>query len=585
MREKQFDAIIIGGGGAGLRASLELASSGYNVAVVSKVFPTRSHTVAAQGGINAALGNVEGEDDWRWHMYDTTMGSDFLGDQDAIEYMCKHAPDTVLELERMGMPFSRDEKGKIYQRAFGGQTRHFGKEFSVHRTCAASDRTGHAMLHTLYQQNIKANTQFLTEWYAIDLVRGDSGQVSGVVAIEMQSGELYYLNAKVTVLATGGAGKIFKSTTNAYTCTGDGLGMVYRANLPLQDMEMWQFHPTGIANVGVLITEGARGEGGYLLNSEGERFMERYAPQYKDLACRDVVSRSSAIEIREGRGCGPNKDHVLLNISHLGEEVILKRLPGITDLARTFAGVDPLKDPIPVMPTCHYMMGGIPTNPYAQVLDTVNGKDQVIPGLYAAGECASVSVHGANRLGANSLLDIVVFGRAAGKHIKETLDAGFAVDPVSRETIEKALSRYNRWMGNTEGPSYASVRKELQELMQKDFGVFRTEEAMKEGLAGLESLREKVKTATISDHSTAFNTALIEALELDNMLEVAYATALGALNRQESRGAHSRVDFPERNDKNWHAHLLSYHDGKTAKRAVNMQPKEMDAIELQDREK
>ncbi|MBM4211200.1 MAG: succinate dehydrogenase flavoprotein subunit [Gammaproteobacteria bacterium] len=585
LREKQFDAIIVGGGGAGLRASLELSSSGYHVAVVSKVFPTRSHTVAAQGGINAALGNVEGEDDWRWHMYDTTLGSDFLGDQDAIEYMCKHAPDTVLELEKMGMPFSRDENGKIYQRAFGGQTRHYGKEFSVHRTCAASDRTGHAMLHTLYQQNIRAKTQFLTEWYAIDLVKSESGKVCGVIAIEMKTGDLYFLNAKVTVLATGGAGKIFKSTTNAYTCTGDGLGMVYRAGLPLQDMEMWQFHPTGIANVGVLISEGARGEGGYLTNSEGERFMQRYAPQYKDLACRDVVSRCSAIEIREGRGCGPNKDYVLLNISHLGEEIILKRLPGITDLARTFAGVDPLKEPIPVVPTCHYMMGGIPTNPQAQVIDVQKGKDQVVPGLYAAGECASVSVHGANRLGANSLLDIVVFGRAAGKHIKGLLDNGYEQETVDQGALNRSMSRYQRWMDNKAGPSYSELRLRLQNLMQKDFGVFRTKEAMQEGLDGLIAIRHEMQNATISDHSKAFNTALIEALELDNMIEVAYATALGALHREESRGAHSRIDFPNRDDKHWHAHLITYTDGRVAKRAVNMKPHEMDPIKLKERDK
>ena len=583
LKRISFDALIVGGGGSGLRCALELASSGYHTAVISKVFPTRSHTVAAQGGINAALGNTDGEDDWRWHMYDTIMGSDFLGDQDAIEYMCSQAPDTVIELENMGMPFSRNKSGKIYQRAFGGQTKQYGGDL-VHRTCCAADRTGHAMLHTLYQQNIAAKTVFLDEWYVVDMVRNSKGQVVGVIAIEIQSGERYYIESKCTMLATGGAGRIFKQSTNAYTCTGDGLGMVYRQGLPLQDMEMWQFHPTGIYGVGVLITEGARGEGGFLLNSEGERFMERYAPHLKDLSCRDVVSRCSMMEINAGRGCGPNKDHVLLQVSHLSDDVVLQKLPGITDLAKTFAGVDATKQAIPVVPTCHYMMGGIPTNALGEVLDHQGGQDAIVDGLFAGGECANVSVHGANRLGANSLLDIVVFGRASGKQMKSILDSGYSAQSATDDDIEQGLKRLTHWDQTDKGRPVHEVRTLLQDAMQTHFGVFREEASMQEGLDKIQKLKDVLHETRLSDHSQAFNTARIEALELDNLYATAHTTAVAALCRQESRGAHSRVDFPNRDDKQWHCHSLVTSDERLQKRSVNMQPKHVEPIALKARE-
>jgi succinate dehydrogenase / fumarate reductase, flavoprotein subunit len=584
--QKEFDVLVVGAGGAGLRSAMEFAEHGFKVAVISKVYPMRSHTGAAQGGVNAALGNVdEGGDDWRWHWYDTVMGSDFLGDQDAIEYMCKNAPATIYELEHMGMPFSRDHKGRIYQRAFGGQSRRFGKDL-VHRTCAAADRTGHAMLHTLYQQNIAKKTKFFDEWFALDLVKAKDGKsIAGVLALSIHSGKLLHLKAKFTVLATGGAGRIYKSTTNAYTCTGDGFGMALRAGLPLQDMEMWQFHPTGIAGVGVLITEGSRGEGGYLLNADGERYMERYAPHSKDLACRDVVSRSSIMEIREGRGCGVNGDHVLLKLDHLGADILHERLPGITELAKTYAGIDVLQEPIPVVPTCHYLMGGIPTTPLGQVLTVgADNKDHIVPGLYAAGECACVSVHGSNRLGANSLLDLVVFGRAAGKQILEELNQGVAMPQVSIDAYTSSLDRLHRWNSSTSGEPFHLIRKELGAVMQDSFGVFRDGESMRAGLAKLEEIKGRLQEAVLDDKSEVFNTARIEALECENLMETALATAKVASQREESRGAHSRVDFPNRDDKNWHCHSVIFRDGHTTKRSVNAKPKEVDPLELQVRE-
>lgn len=578
-----FDAVIVGGGGAGLRSAIELSQSGLSVAVISKVFPTRSHTVSAQGGINAALGNIE-PDDWKWHMYDTVVGSDFLGDQDAIEYMCQNAPASIYELEHMGLPFSRLDDGKIYQRAFGGATREYGKE-QAHRTCCAADRTGHAMLHTLYQKNVQAKVRFFNEWFAIDLVKTTKGRIAGITVISIETGEVVFIHAKATILATGGAGRIFESTTNAHINTGDGLGMVLRASLPLQDMEFWQFHPTGIYGSGSLISESVRGEGGYLVNKNGERFMERYAPHLKDLSCRDIVSRCAAIEIREGRGAGPKGDYVLLKADHLGEELIKTRLPGIRELAITFAGVDPAKEPIPVVPTCHYLMGGIPTNYHAQVL-TQNGKgeDEIIDGLYAAGECACVSVHGANRLGANSLLDLVVFGRAAGKHVKQSISAGLDFAEPANDDIEQALSRLYRWNGNQKGESVDEIRSVLQKIMQDDFGVFRTEEHMKQGFVKLEELKDRLNYAAIRDKSECFNTARIEALELDNLMATALASAYSAEVRKESRGAHARYDYPDRDDKNWLKHSLYFEDGRIAFREVNRKPEGMEAIKLTSRE-
>ncbi|GJM06987.1 MAG: succinate dehydrogenase flavoprotein subunit [marine bacterium B5-7] len=582
----ELDAVVVGGGGAGLRAALQLGASGRKVAVISKVFPTRSHTVAAQGGINAALGNhpEDGEDDWRWHMWDTVMGSDSMADQDAVEYMCKHAPATVYELEHMGLPFSRFDDGRIYQRAFGGQSRRFGKDL-VHRTCAAADRTGHALLHTLYQQNVKAKTHFYHEWFALDVVKSGDHAVAGVLAMCIETGEVAFFKARATIMATGGAGRIYQSTTNAHINTGDGLGMMLRAGFPLQDMEMWQFHPTGVYGSGVLVTEGCRGEGGYLLNANGERFMERYAPVKKDLDCRDVVSRSSMMEILEGRGVGPNGDHVLLKIDHLGEDTINARLPSVRQIAITFAGVDPVKDPIPVLPTCHYMMGGIPTNFHGQAL-TINskGEDVVIDGLYAAGECACVSVHGANRLGANSLLDIVVFGRAVGLHVVSALAEGLPQASHSQEDIDAAAARYSRWEDSTDGEPVHVIREEMQTIMQQSFGVFRNADQMKTGLEKLTSLRERLKHAVLTDKSKVFNTARVEALELDNLMETAFTTAVQANARTESRGAHSRYDYPDRDDKNWLKHVAVFSDGAMRDRAVNMQPNEVEAIPVEARE-
>lgn len=581
IKVKEFDAVIVGAGGAGMRAALQLAQSDNKVAVISKVYPTRSHTVSAQGGIAAALGNVV-PDDWRWHMYDTVMGSDFLGDQDAIEYMCKHAPASVIELEHMGLPFSRLDDGKIYQRPFGGHTRDFGGELA-RRTCAAADRTGHALLHTLFQKNIEANTHFFNEWYAIDLVKAHSGAIAGVVAMCMATGELVFFKSRATVLATGGAGRIFQTTTNAYTNTGDGMGLVLRAGLPLQDMEFWQFHPTGIAGVGCLITEGARGEGGYLLNGEGERFMERYSPHLKDLDCRDIVSRSSLLEILGGRGAGPEKDYVLLKLDHLGADVLEERLPGICELARKFVNVDPTKEPIPVVPTCHYQMGGIPTNIHGQVLtEDSSGNEAVVSGLYAAGECACVSVHGANRLGTNSLLDLVVFGRAIGLHLQDELKH-MNMDDVVQSDIDHATARVKRWdnPNNTEDPN--AIRNEMRKVMQDNFGVFRDAKPMQEGLAELNKLNERLQHAELKDHSAVFNTARVEALELDNLMATALATAKLAEQRTESRGAHSRYDFTERNDEQWLKHSLYFADGRLGFREVNMKPADVEPIELAER--
>lgn len=577
-----FDAVLVGGGGAGLRSALELSQSGLKVAVLSKVFPTRSHTVSAQGGINAAIGNIE-HDDWKWHMYDTVVGSDFIGDQNAIEYMCENAPEAIYELEHMGLPFSRLDNGKIYQRAFGGATREYGKE-QAHRTCCAADRTGHAMLHTLFQKNIEAKANFFNEWFAIDLVHTKEG-IAGVTAMCIETGEIIFIHAKTTILATGGAGRIYASTTNAHINTGDGFGMALRAGLPLQDMEFWQFHPTGIYGSGSLISESVRGEGGFLVNKDGERYMERYAPHLKDLSCRDIVSRSSAIEIREGRGCGPNGDHVYLRADHLGKDLIMSRLPGIRELAMTFAGVDPIVDPIPVVPTCHYAMGGIPTNYHGQVItQDSSGNDQIVDGLYAAGEAACVSVHGSNRLGANSLLDLVIFGRSAGKHAVESIETGMHHKAVSSDDVEKALARVYRWNGNTKGESVQEIRSSLQKVMQDDFGVFREEESMRKGFQKLDELRDRLNYAVLSDKSNTFNTARVEALELDNLMATAAATAHSAEVRTESRGAHARYDYPDRDDKNWLKHTIIFEDDRISYREVNMKPEKVDPIKLSERE-
>ncbi len=583
IRTITFDAIVVGGGGAGMRASLQMAQSGFKTALISKVFPTRSHTVSAQGGITCAIASADPNDDWRWHMYDTVKGSDYIGDQEAIEYMCSVGPEAVFELDHMGLPFSRTEEGRIYQRPFGGQSKNFGEGGQAARTCAAADRTGHALLHTLYQQNLKNGTQFYNEWYAAELVKDGDDNVCGVIAISIETGETVFFKAKATVFATGGAGRIYSSTTNALINTGDGVGMALRAGVPVQDMEMWQFHPTGIAGAGTLVTEGCRGEGGYLINKDGERFMERYAPNAKDLASRDVVARSMMMEILDGRGDGPDGDYVYLKLDHLGEEVLHSRLPGICELSITFAQVDPVKEPIPVVPTCHYMMGGIPTNVNGQALKFSGGhegEDQFVNGLFAVGEVACVSVHGANRLGGNSLLDLVVFGRAAGLHIEEALRQGMTQYEPSSDDLDRALSRVNRWNESKDGESVSALRKELQSTMQNHFGVFRKGDLMEEGVQKLAKLRERIANAHLEDKSQSFNTARVEALELDNLLEVAEATALAASGRTESRGAHSRYDFPDRDDENWLCHsVFDPKSKKLGKREVNFKPKTVDTFQ------
>lgn len=553
---REFDAVVIGAGGAGMRAALSISKSGKSCALLSKVFPTRSHTVSAQGGITVALGNSH-EDDWRWHMYDTVKGSDYIGDQDAIEFMCKTGPEAILELEHMGLPFSRFEDGTIYQRPFGGQSLAYGGAQAA-RTAAAADRTGHALLHLLYQQNVKNETKVFSEWYALDLVKNDDGIITGCTAMDIETGEICHFKSKATVFATGGAGRIYSSTTNAHINTGDGIGMAIRAGIPVQDMEMWQFHPTGIAGAGVLVTEGCRGEGGYLLNKDGERFMERYAPNAKDLAGRDVVARAMMTEIREGRACdGPWGPHLKLKLDHLGEEVLESRLPGICELSRTFAHVDPVKEPIPVIPTCHYMMGGLPANINGEVLTRKeDGSMEVVAGLFAVGEIACVSVHGANRLGGNSLLDLVVFGRAAGNYLGTVLDTIPEPKEATDANVDASLERLNRWENNQDGEDPAQIRKDLQQCMQLNFSVFREGESMAEGLEELRTIRKRLQNARLDDTSREFNTQRIECLELDNLMETAYATAHAANFRTESRGAHSRFDYPDRDDVNWLCHSL-----------------------------
>ncbi len=587
---RKFDVVIVGAGGSGMRASLQLARAGLNVAVLSKVFPTRSHTVAAQGGIGASLGNMN-EDNWHYHFYDTVKGSDWLGDQDAIEYMCREAPKVVYELEHMGMPFDRNPDGTIYQRPFGGHTANYGEK-AVERACAAADRTGHAMLHTLYQQNVAAKTTFFVEWMALDLIRDDAGDVVGVTALEMETGELYILEAKTTMLATGGAGRIFAASTNAFINTGDGLGMAARAGIPLEDMEFWQFHPTGVAGAGVLLTEGCRGEGAILRNSNGERFMERYAPAYKDLAPRDYVSRCMDQEIKEGRGCGPNKDYINLDMTHLGVETIMKRLPSVFEIGHNFANVDITKEPIPVVPTIHYQMGGIPTNIHGQVVtQDANNHSVVVNGLYAVGECSCVSVHGANRLGTNSLLDLLVFGRAAGNHIVEYNQQNKHHKHLPENAADISLARLARLDSNTTGEYAQDVANDIRNAMQSHASVFRTQALMDEGVAKMAELRERVQNIGLKDQSKVFNTARIEALEVENLIEAAQATIVSAAARHESRGAHTVDDYgdtPEhpngRNDTQWHKHTLWHKEGnQLSYKPVQMKPLTVESIELKTR--
>jgi succinate dehydrogenase / fumarate reductase flavoprotein subunit len=584
---RKFDAVVVGAGGSGMRAALELAHADLRVAVLSKVFPTRSHTVAAQGGVSASLGNDE-PDNWHWHMYDTVKGSDYLGDQDAIEFMCRKAIEVVVELEHMGMPFDRLDNGKIYQRPFGGHTSNYG-ERAVKRACAAADRTGHAMLHTLYQRNVAARTQFFVEWMALDLIRNQAGDVLGVIALEMETGEVMILQAKATLLATGGAGRIYAASTNAFINTGDGLGMAARAGLPLEDMEFWQFHPTGVAGAGVLITEGVRGEGGFLLNKNGERFMERYAPTVKDLASRDVVSRAMATEIKEGRGAGKDGDYILLKLDHLGAEVIDKRLPGIREIAKKFANVDPVTDPIPVVPTCHYQMGGIPTNYHGQVVvPDGQGGERLVRGLYAAGECACVSVHGANRLGTNSLLDLLVFGKSSAEQVIADLKSDTGVLPdLPKDAGAATLARLARLDSATSGESVTKVAADMRRSMQLNCSVFRFPDSLAQGVRDMKEIAQRVQHTYIKDKSRVFNTARVEALELDNLVETALATIVSAEARKESRGAHDRSDYPDRpgypngrDDKDWLKHTLWYKDGNRLEyKPVKLKPLTVETFE------
>ena len=579
---RRFDALVVGAGGAGMRASLELARVGLKVAVLSKVFPTRSHTVAAQGGIAAPLANST-EDNWHWHMYDTVKGSDYLGDQDAIEYMCRRASEVVVELEHMGMPFDRLENGKIYQRPFGGHTQNYGSAKMAMRSCAAADRTGHAMLHTLYQQNVRANTQFFVEWMALDLIRDpQDGAVVGITALEMETGEVSILQAKATLFATGGSGRMFAASTNAFINTGDGLGIAARAGIPLQDMEFFQFHPTGIQGAGILITEGVRGEGGYLLNANGERFMERYAPNAKDLASRDVVSRAMTTEIKEGRGCGPDRDHVLLKLDHLGPEVINHRLPGIREIAIRFANADPVRDPIPVVPTAHYQMGGIPTKYTGQVVAPEGANpESVVPGFYAAGECACVSVHGANRLGTNSLLDLVVFGKASGEQmIREIRSLPSPHRSLPKDAGELSRARLARLDATGAGERVSDVGNDLRRIMQAHCGIFRFPDDMVQGIEKVKEIAARNERTCIQDKSKVFNTARVEALELDNLVESALATIVSAEARKESRGAQARADFPDRDDKNWMKHTLWYKEGNRLEyKPVHLKPISVESFE------
>ncbi len=584
--KRKFDVVIVGAGGSGMRASLQLARAGLNVAVLTKVFPTRSHTVAAQGGIGASLGNMN-EDNWHYHFYDTVKGSDWLGDQDAIEFMCREAPKVVYDLEHMGMPFDRNPDGTIYQRPFGGHTANYGEK-AVERACAAADRTGHAMLHTLYQQNVKEKTSFFVEWLAMDLIRDAEGDVVGVTALEMETGDVHIFEAKTTLLATGGAGRIFAASTNAFINTGDGLGMAARAGIPLEDMEFWQFHPTGVAGAGVLLTEGCRGEGAILRNSNGERFMERYAPAYKDLAPRDYVSRCMDQEIKEGRGCGPNKDYINLDMTHLGADTILKRLPSVFEIGHNFANVDITKEPIPVVPTIHYQMGGIPTNINGQVV-TQNAANEsvVVNGLYAVGECSCVSVHGANRLGTNSLLDLLVFGRAAGNHIVE-FNKTAQHKPLPADAADKTLARIARLDNATDGEYAQDVANDIRATMQQHASVFRTQALMDEGVAKMAALRKRVNAIGLKDKSKIFNTARIEALEVENLIEAAEATIVSAAARHESRGAHTVDDYadsPEhpngRNDAEWHKHTLWHSEGnRLSYKPVQMKPLTVESVPL-----